>query len=53
MAPNYKTRIHYNHLASYVMRPYRKITRVVWIAASVIVVIGMIAFTLLPVIYYR
>lgn len=34
------------------MRHYRKISRIIWIAVSIIAVAGMIAFTLLPVIYY-
>lgn len=35
------------------MRFSRKTSRVVWITVSIIAVAGMIAFTLLPVIYYR
>lgn len=36
-----------------VMKLSRKVSRIVWIVVSVIAVLGMIAFTLLPVIYYR
>lgn len=35
------------------MKLSRKTSRIIWIIASVIGVISMIAFTLLPVIYYR
>lgn len=35
------------------MKLSRKISRAIWIIVSVIAVLGMIAFTLLPVIYYR
>ena len=33
-------------------KAYRKYIRVVWIGISVIAILGMVAFTLLPVIYY-
>ncbi len=35
------------------MKLPRNVTRAIWVVVSVIAVIGMIAFTLLPVIYYR
>ncbi len=35
------------------MRFPRKASRIIWITVSIIAVAGMIAFTLLPVIYYR
>ncbi len=35
------------------MKVSHKVSRAVWITASIIAVLGMIAFTLLPVIYYR
>ena len=35
------------------MKLPKNVTRVIWVAVSIIAVIGMIAFTLLPVIYYR
>ena len=35
------------------MKLPRKVSRAIWIIVSVIAVIGMVAFTLLPVIYYR
>ncbi len=35
------------------MRLSRKTSRTIWIIVSVIAIFGMVAFTLLPVIYYR
>ncbi len=35
------------------MKLSRKTTRIIWIVISVIGVAGMVAFTLLPLIYYR
>lgn len=42
-----------SHFLNIYMKIPRNVTRVVWIVASIIAVLGMIAFTLLPVIYYR
>ena len=40
-------------LEFYVMKLSPRTSRIIWITISLIAVAGMIAFTLLPVIYYR